>query len=87
MMVMMMMMMMMMMMTTTTTTTTTTMMTKCAESFFNADLSTAERTALLFDVVRSREFSNAVLVELSTAKWTASSVSVVTQTSAGLQVL
>ena len=38
---------------------------------FNAELSTAERAALLFDVVRSREFSNAGLVELSTAERTA----------------
>jgi hypothetical protein len=40
---------------------------------FNADLSNAERTALLFDVVRSREFSNVGLVKLSTAERTASS--------------
>jgi hypothetical protein len=44
----------------------------CRE-LFNADLSIVERTALLFDVVRSREFSNAGLVELSTAGRTASS--------------
>jgi hypothetical protein len=39
--------------------------------FFKAELSTAERTALLVDVVRSRELINAGLVELSTAERTA----------------